>query len=354
MKVNLYTRKIAEGRRKSFYLQITGWKEKPVRENLALFLYARPADRLERNHNESTKELAETIRANRQIELQYAGHGITPASKSQGDLIEYFEKYVKGYKNADFKKIQSSFTHFKNYLTEKKISSPSTRALTVNQCEDFGIYLKGKLSGETARAYFRVFKAVLIRARKDKLTDLVATDIKVSFPVDTAIKKPILNSEEVKALEAAPCSNAEVKRAFLFSLNTGFDFKTVSATLRWKHLDGRHMVFSRSKTAKQNRFPLNKKAIKLLGKPGKANELIFKLGTWEGTVKVLRSWAKGAGIHKNLTYHSARHSFGYRLRNEHKVDISTVGDLLGHSDLKTTKRYEHMEDSTKREAVDKL
>jgi site-specific recombinase XerD len=59
-----------------------------------------------------------------------------------------------------------------------------------------------------------------------------------------------------------------------------------------------------------------------------------------------------AGLGK-VTWQMFRHPFASRLTRT-GVDIVTVKDLLGHSNISTTLRYAHSNDDAKRRAVERL
>lgn len=61
---------------------------------------------------------------------------------------------------------------------------------------------------------------------------------------------------------------------------------------------------------------------------------------------------KRSGLGK-MTWHMCRHTFASRL-TRNGVDIVTVKDLLGHSNISTTLRYAHSNDDAKRRAVSRL
>jgi len=56
---------------------------------------------------------------------------------------------------------------------------------------------------------------------------------------------------------------------------------------------------------------------------------------------------------ENVTWHTFRHTFATRL-NRRGVDIVTVKELLGHSDIKMTMRYAHTNRDEKIRAVKRL
>jgi site-specific recombinase XerD len=59
-----------------------------------------------------------------------------------------------------------------------------------------------------------------------------------------------------------------------------------------------------------------------------------------------------AGI-SNFHFHDLRHTFASYLR-QNGVDLHTISNLLGHKDLRMTKRYAHLNVDSLRSAMSKL
>lgn len=62
----------------------------------------------------------------------------------------------------------------------------------------------------------------------------------------------------------------------------------------------------------------------------------------QGFWKLVKSYAKKAGISKDITPHTLRHTFGVHMV-ERGTDLKSVQEMLGHSDISTTHMYVNLE-----------
>ena len=172
-------------------------------------------------------------------------------------------------------------------------------------------------------------------------------------------ERDYLTKEELLALAEAPTTNETTKRAFLFCCFTGLRYSDVYA-LTWrdiKQVDSGLVVSIRAmqKTGKQIIIPLNQSALKWLPdrsgcKPG---QKVFDMTCISACNKCLKKSAAAAGIEKNVSYHTSRHTFA-TLSLAAGGDLYTVSKLLGHSDIHTTQIYADVVMETKIEAVSRI
>lgn len=130
-------------------------------------------------------------------------------------------------------------------------------------------------------------------------------------------------------------------------LNTGlrysdlFGIKTTNV-LNLGNDDCKILKIVQEKTKNPLSIPLNQKAIEIITKYRNFYEmeqdLVFPKITNQVFNRQLKDLADLAEIDRSLNCHLGRHTFATRLR---KLDVSLedVSELLGHTDVKMTKRY---------------
>jgi integrase len=153
-----------------------------------------------------------------------------------------------------------------------------------------------------------------------------------------------------------------LKPMVLLSINTGLRRGEVFH-LQWSGVDLDRatvtVVGLRAKSRQTRHVPLNAEALSVLKGwkgpqanrdglvfPGKEGRPFDNVNTaWRGLLKL-------AGI-ADFRWHDMRHHFASRLVMA-GVDLNTVRELLGHSDIKMTLRYAHLASEHKAAAVERL
>ena len=141
----------------------------------------------------------------------------------------------------------------------------------------------------------------------------------------------------------------------LVSLNTGMRRGELTS-ITWDDVDLRRKVVTirggYSKAGRARHIQLNSEAVEVLKRYRKQH-------TGEGRIFAVHSVKKAWGelLTKakisGFRWHDLRHSFASRLVMK-GVDLNTVRELLGHSDLTMTLRYAHLAPEHKAAAVEKL
>lgn len=154
-----------------------------------------------------------------------------------------------------------------------------------------------------------------------------------------------------------------LKPMVLLSLNSGMR-RGELFNLKWPDVDLKNKQVTISgetaKSGKTRHIPLNQEALETLTrwKPKKKEEAtgyVFPGKEGQRLDNVSTSWqniTKKAKL-KDFRWHDMRHHFASKLVMA-SVDLNTVRELLGHSDLKMTLRYAHLAPEHKAAAVEKI
>ncbi|MHC1705738.1 MAG: tyrosine-type recombinase/integrase [Tenuifilaceae bacterium] len=351
--VTLREKKIANGKI-SLYLD-TFRNGARQYEFLKIYILSNPRTNEEREKNQENLMLAEKIRNSRESELLHSENGMISPSKRKIDFIVFLDEYYKQYTKKDIRMIKNASDRFKDFI-EKKTITPAE--ITPELMAQFKDYLLANYKGDTPSSYMKRFKKILTYATKQGVfTKSPASEI--TCGESKGLKKEILFVDEIITLAKTDCGNPELKRAFLFCLNTGIRFCDV-IEIRFRNIDlGYKLItFDQVKvtgksSASIQSIDLNDNAITLIGQPAAQNDLVFKLPSLSSCLRTLKTWTKKAGIQKNITWHSSRHSFATNLLINN-TDIKTVSSLLGHSKLEHTQKYTHTVNELKKRAVHSL
>lgn len=364
-KVFLREKSISKGR-KSLYLDFypaiihpaTGKKTR--REFLGLYLYVKPANPFETQHNKETRIHAESIRAQRQTEM-YAGTygGATSDAKRETDFIAYFRELAEKNFTSDgnYSNWISTYKHLNDCFPDGLVAGDVTKDLI----EDFRQYLieETGLAQNSKSVYFGRFKAAIKQAFQD---GLLPEDVgkRVANIKGEETHREFVTLEELEKLARTECDAPDLKNGFIFSALTGLRFSDVRA-LTWGQVQGNeetghYIRFTQQKTKGRETLPIPAPALKVMGKRGDKNQLVFpglpvRVSGWHSAK--LSQWFLRAGIERKLTFHSARHSFA-TIQLTLGTDIYTVSKMLGHKDLATTQIYAKIIDEKKKEAMNKL
>jgi integrase len=371
MKVHLRKRKQSKDGSISLYLEIykgfvksEDGKTKNLRsyEYLNLYLTDNPKTPREKQSNKETLELAEGIKAKRTIEIKNGEYGFNTDHNQKANFVSYFEVQTEKRKESkgNSGNWASSLKHFKTYAGESILFKEIDNAF----CQGFANYLTEKaetksgnrLSTSSINSYFNKFRACLKQAVKERvLLSNPCTD--VSLPKVVEGERVYLTVEELKLLVKTKCRYEVLKKAFLFACLTGLRWSDIQK-LVWsevqKNDDEWRITFHQKKTKGLQYLDISVQAREFLGEQGALEERVFTGLKYSSYMNVeLTKWMLKAGITKDVTFHSSRHSFAV-IQLDMGTEIFTLSKLLGHSEIKTTMIYSQIMDKKKKEAVNKM
>ena len=219
--------------------------------------------------------------------------------------------------------------------------------LTIEDINNFQLYLteQRKVAWGTFNIYVIAMRLFFVQTLKKDW------DLKAIPYQKTGRQLPeIMSGAEIKALFSS-VTNIKHRAILMTTYSAGLRVSEV-VSLRVSDLDSQRMVIrvEQGKGKKDRYVPLSEALLPILRQyyrdarperwlfPGQNPELPLNRTSVE---KVFKKSRDRAGISKNVTVHSLRHSFATHLL-EKGVDIRTIQQLLGHRCLSSTQIYTHV------------
>ena len=276
------------------------------------------------------------------------------------DLIQAYENYLTKVKRSSANTIASymrAIRQFSEWLSREKVQILDVVQLNIS---DYLTYLQeqGK-SGATASrslASLKNFYAYVVTAGF-----LEESPVTAEIHVERGEKKlpKILTGKEVELLLAQPsCTDA---KGFRDKAMLELMYATGIRVTELIELDvddvNLELGIVKCSSAKKTRsIPLYPAALKALSaylrdvRPGMISDAsetalfvnvsggrMSRQGFW----KILKHYQAKAGIEKEITHHTLRHSLAVHLL-ENGADLGSLQELMGHSDISSTQMYTHM------------
>lgn len=276
------------------------------------------------------------------------------------DLIQAYENYLTKVKRSSANTIASymrDIRQFSEWLSREEVQILDVVQLNIS---DYLTYLQeqGK-SGATASrslASLKNFYAYVVTAGF-----LEESPVTAEIHVERGEKKlpKILTGKEVELLLAQPsCTDA---KGFRDKAMLELMYATGIRVTELIELDvddvNLELGIVKCSSAKKTRsIPLYPAALKALSaylrdvRPGMISDAsetalfvnvsggrMSRQGFW----KILKHYQAKAGIEKEITPHTLRHSFAVHLL-ENGADLGSLQELMGHSDISSTQMYTHM------------
>ncbi len=278
-----------------------------------------------------------------QLVAQFINYLLVEKGLAKNTLYNYridlnqFVYFLKKINDNNISRINSKvLTNFINFLRNKNISSRSISRKIV-----------------TLKSFF---KYLII----DKIIDMNPAIILESPKIGTYLPEYLTLNEIEKLTNTCHTDNKyEMRNMTIIELmySTGLRVSEIS-NLRTNNINfvEKNMKI-KGKGNKERIIPVGNKAINLLNKylaetrPILEKENIpnnYLFINWKGGKlsrvsiwKIIKNHTVKAGINKNISPHTLRHSFATHLLNN-GADLRSVQELLGHSDISTTQIYTHL------------
>jgi len=270
-------------------------------------------------------------------------------------FVKRYLEYSKGNKKSWTRDVTSSIALLRFYSGKSlnQITSWSVESYKVNRQKEITHYRKPPCKATINRE---------LACLKHMFTKAVDWGIISSNPVTNVRLFPerpqklrILSNEEFSRLYND--SSATIKPILTIAMNTGMRRGEILG-LKWDdvNMKERFIYVRDSKNNESRDIPINDVLMETLESVKNNSNSKYVLDRNGNPIKSFKkgfySALRRSGI-KKCRFHDLRHTFATRLIMA-RVDIVTVQELLGHKDIRMTKRYSHPTPEHKKQAVDML
>jgi site-specific recombinase XerD len=304
-------------------------------------------------------QIAEICRSERELQIARGDWNLADQLTSKKTLYQYLQEMSRGRTHTD--RVRTVLPCLEKFPGGTTIS---LNRITAQWLRDFQNFLLKdcSLSVSTASCYELGVRMALHQATREGILPRdPSREVKMIQVPET--NKVYLTMAEIKTLAATPFPlqgplGDTIRHAFALACFTGLRISDLK-TLTWAdiNLDPLQIIKTQVKTRNPVYIPLNASAWALINdnQEHKPDDPVFPqlVGTSTYTIFHLKKWAKAAGITKNISWHTARHSFATNTL-ENGADLFTVCKLLGHSRIQTTQVYAKVTDRLRRSAVEAL
>jgi integrase len=335
------------------------------REFLKLKIFDHPTNLLEKEHNKTTIEFANLIRAKRLTQLKDREYGFKENIEINVNFLDYYETIVAEYYNkgskSNYMAWRASFGYFKKFIGSK-VSSKNLTPVVIKKYREFLLNTpnlrtnNGKIAVNTASTYYKHFLFVLKRAFIDQIIPTNLAEHALHIKEEETFREYLTEDELVK-LWNTEIKFPQIKRAALFSALTGFRFIDIK-NLNWnfvlgdKH-QGYYVRLKEQKTGNIHNHPISLNAYEILQQENTTTGTVFNGLNYQKTHTTVKTWVKASGIQKKISFHNFRHSYA-TLQLANGTDIYIVSKLLGHKNVATTQIYTKVLDKNKIEAANRI
>lgn len=329
--------------------------------------------------------------------LSEATKGVDPRAskrkKSGGTLIDFMNNHYIPWFKAHRKSSTKTIAHIERCFVKPFGEMPLTE-FTPAQIDLWRTQrLKDGASTETVNRDIATFKAALSKAvlwgiidkhpleklkllktdRSGKIRYLTAAEEsqlrESTISRDSRIKSNRENANkwrEERGYDLLPDISSHtfadhLRPMILLAINTGIR-RGELFSLKWENINLDKSILTidgaYAKSGKTRHIPLNTEALSVLKswrKQTNTIDLVFPNKDGERFDTVKKGWKSiiDAAKIKNFRWHDMRHHFASKLVMA-GVDLNTVRELLGHSEMTMTLRYAHLAPEHKAQAVEKL